>query len=235
MRQQLHGYASSASQEMGTFMRLALHMQIIHMANDTSAIPTQIDIAADPNFVAGSGLASATPSSTMRGALEAMHSVDLGHPNIVQTYKSTQRAVQVGLTASFHHLLVCQHALRFIWSKWLQPRPPLHRVAFLKPCTMWTWVSPASCSPTSSLGCAVRPYCRYPTAVPFTHACTDHAGPQEDQPSVQVSTAWGFKPKEPSFAGCQGCYGPILSQLPLHIAHAVYSGTACYPAAIVMD
>ncbi len=33
----------------------------------------------------------------MRGALEAMHSVDLGHPNIVQTFKSTQRAVQVGL------------------------------------------------------------------------------------------------------------------------------------------
>jgi hypothetical protein len=49
--------------------------------------------------VAGSGLASATPSSTMRGALEAMHSVDLGHPNIVQTYRSTQRLVQVGLPA----------------------------------------------------------------------------------------------------------------------------------------
>ena len=34
----------------------------------------------------------------MRGALEAMHSVDLGHPNIVQTYKSTQRLVQVLLS-----------------------------------------------------------------------------------------------------------------------------------------
>ena len=70
-------------------------LQIIHMANDSSLIPSSQDAAADPDFVAGSGLASATPSSTMRGALEAMHSVDLGHPNIVQTYKSTQRLVQV--------------------------------------------------------------------------------------------------------------------------------------------
>ena len=72
-----------------------VHAQIIHMANDSSLIPSKPEGAADPDFVAGSGLASATPSSTMRGALEAMHSVDLGHPNIVQTYKSTQRAVQV--------------------------------------------------------------------------------------------------------------------------------------------
>ena len=71
-------------------------MQIIDMANDTSLISSKPESAADPEVVAGSGLASATPSSTMRGALEAMHSVDLGHPNIVQTYKSTQRAVQVG-------------------------------------------------------------------------------------------------------------------------------------------
>lgn len=49
-----------------------------------------------------SGLASATPSSTMRGALEAMHSVDLGHPNIVQTYKSTQRLVQVPPRSELH-------------------------------------------------------------------------------------------------------------------------------------
>lgn len=35
-----------------------------------------------------------TPASTMKGALEAMHSVDLSHPNIVQTYKSTQRPTQ---------------------------------------------------------------------------------------------------------------------------------------------
>lgn len=68
--------------------------QIIHMANDSSLIPAAQSAAADPDFVAGAGLASATPSSTMRGALEAMHSVDLGHPNIVQTFKSTQRAVQ---------------------------------------------------------------------------------------------------------------------------------------------
>lgn len=67
------------------------------MANDTSLIPVAQQSAADPDFVAGAGLASATPSSTMRGALEAMHSVDLGHPNIVQTFKSTQRAVQVRL------------------------------------------------------------------------------------------------------------------------------------------
>ena len=73
-------------------------MQIIHMANDSSLLPSKPDQAADAEFLAGSGLASATPSSTMRGALEAMHSVDLGHPNIVQTYKSTQRAVQVGLS-----------------------------------------------------------------------------------------------------------------------------------------
>ena len=72
-------------------------LQIIHMANDSSLLASQPEVAADPEFVSGSGLASATPSSTMRGALEAMHSVDLGHPNIVQTYKSTQRAVQVGL------------------------------------------------------------------------------------------------------------------------------------------
>lgn len=71
-----------------------MHMQIIHMANDSSLLPSKPDAAADAEFLAGSGLASATPSSTMRGALEAMHSVDLGHPNIVQTYKSTQRAVQ---------------------------------------------------------------------------------------------------------------------------------------------
>ena len=71
-------------------------LQIIHMANDSSLVASQAEAAADPQFMSGSGLASATPSSTMRGALEAMHSVDLGHPNIVQTYKSTQRAVQVG-------------------------------------------------------------------------------------------------------------------------------------------
>ena len=83
-----------------TLRARALPRQIIHMANDTSLIPASQDAAADPDFVAGSGLASATPSSTMRGALEAMHSVDLGHPNIVQTYKSTQRLVQVGLARS---------------------------------------------------------------------------------------------------------------------------------------
>ena len=75
-------------------------MQIIHMANDSSLLPSKPEVAADPEFLAGSGLASATPSSTMRGALEAMHSVDLGHPNIVQTYKSTQRAVQAGPLSS---------------------------------------------------------------------------------------------------------------------------------------
>ena len=83
-----------------------MHLQIIHMANDSSLLPSKPEAAADPEFLAGSGLASATPSSTMRGALEAMHSVDLGHPNIVQTYKSTQRAVQAGppssRTASAH-------------------------------------------------------------------------------------------------------------------------------------
>jgi len=36
-----------------------------------------------------------TPASTMKGALEAMHSVDLSHPNIVQTFKSTQRPSRV--------------------------------------------------------------------------------------------------------------------------------------------
>ncbi len=84
-------------------------MQIIHMASDTSMIATR-DTAADSEFVAGSGLASATPSSTMRGALEAMHSVDLGHPNIVQTYKSTQRAVQVHM-----HKPVLSRWKRSLW------------------------------------------------------------------------------------------------------------------------
>ncbi len=194
-------------------MRLSVHMQIIHMANDTSAIPTQIDTAADPNFVAGSGLASATPSSTMRGALEAMHSVDLGHPNIVQTYKSTQRAVQVGLTASFHHLLVCQHALRFIWSKWLQPRPPLHRVAFLKPCTTWTWVSPALCSPVSQpiAGCAIRPYSRNPYSSTF-YSCMHRPCRLTRGPALMSESALRgvSSPTDPSLAGCQGCYWPML-------------------------
>ena len=71
------------------------------MANDSSMIPVANESAADPDFVAGAGLASATPSSTMRGALEAMHSVDLGHPNIVQTFKSTQRAVAVCILFHF--------------------------------------------------------------------------------------------------------------------------------------
>ena len=88
-------------------------MQIIHMANDSSLMPSKLETAADPEFLAGSGLASATPSSTMRGALEAMHSVDLGHPNIVQTYKSTQRAVQVRLSSG------CTPAAVFV-------RPALH-------------------------------------------------------------------------------------------------------------
>lgn len=31
----------------------------------------------------------------MRGALELLHSVNLRHPNIVQTYQSTQRPMEV--------------------------------------------------------------------------------------------------------------------------------------------
>lgn len=74
-------------------------------------IPVANDNAADPDFVAGAGLASATPSSTMRGALEAMHSVDLGHPNIVQTFKSTQRAVQARLLPLISYALFPVHQI----------------------------------------------------------------------------------------------------------------------------
>ena len=107
-----------ASTEIGTAL------QIIHMANDSSLVANQAEAAADPQFMSGSGLASATPSSTMRGALEAMHSVDLGHPNIVQTYKSTQRAVQVGEpvgTGSKMHTVF--HVLH-TWHAALSPLPP---------------------------------------------------------------------------------------------------------------
>ncbi|KAK9827983.1 hypothetical protein WJX81_005140 [Elliptochloris bilobata] len=57
-------------------------VKIIHMA--ASAVAT-------PEAENGGDM---TPASTMKGALEAMHSVDLSHPNIVQTYKSTQRPTQ---------------------------------------------------------------------------------------------------------------------------------------------
>eukprot|EP00884_Botryococcus_braunii_P002377 jgi/Botrbrau1/1213/Bobra.0163s0021.1 len=45
--------------------------------------------ALDPN-------SGGSDMGTMRGALELMHSVDLHHPNIVQTYKSYQRPMQMG-------------------------------------------------------------------------------------------------------------------------------------------
>lgn len=32
---------------------------------------------------------------SLRGTLETIHSVDLAHPNVVQTYKSTQRPITV--------------------------------------------------------------------------------------------------------------------------------------------
>ncbi|BDA44406.1 probable mitogen-activated protein kinase kinase kinase 11 at C-terminar half [Coccomyxa sp. Obi] len=92
----LIGQGSFGKVYRGVWNGAPVAVKIIHMANDSSLIPAAQQSAADPDFVAGAGLASATPSSTMRGALEAMHSVDLGHPNIVQTFKSTQRAVQSG-------------------------------------------------------------------------------------------------------------------------------------------
>ncbi|CAL5218507.1 g194 [Coccomyxa viridis] len=92
----LIGQGSFGKVYRGVWNGAPVAVKIIHMANDSSLLPSKPETAADPEFLAGSGLASATPSSTMRGALEAMHSVDLGHPNIVQTYKSTQRAVQSG-------------------------------------------------------------------------------------------------------------------------------------------
>ena len=55
--------------------------QIIHMAASAVATPEGENGAM-------------SPASTMKGALEAMHSVDLSHPNVVQTYKSTQRPTQ---------------------------------------------------------------------------------------------------------------------------------------------
>ncbi|KAK9915712.1 hypothetical protein WJX75_003037 [Coccomyxa subellipsoidea] len=92
----LIGQGSFGKVYRGVWNGAPVAVKIIHMANDSSMIPVANESAADPDFVAGAGLASATPSSTMRGALEAMHSVDLGHPNIVQTFKSTQRAVASG-------------------------------------------------------------------------------------------------------------------------------------------
>ncbi|CAK0736720.1 hypothetical protein CVIRNUC_000792 [Coccomyxa viridis] len=92
----LIGQGSFGKVYRGVWNGAPVAVKIIHMANDSSLVANQAEAAADPQFMSGSGLASATPSSTMRGALEAMHSVDLGHPNIVQTYKSTQRAVQSG-------------------------------------------------------------------------------------------------------------------------------------------
>ena len=35
----------------------------------------------------------------MAGTLEALHSVQLGHPNVVQTFKSTQRPIPVRVHA----------------------------------------------------------------------------------------------------------------------------------------
>ena len=50
---------------------------------------------------------------SLRGTLEAIHSVDLAHPNVVQTYKSTQRPIAVSSTSHQpipHIQLGCQAA-----------------------------------------------------------------------------------------------------------------------------
>ena len=73
-----------ASTEIGTAL------QIIHMANDSSLVANQAEAAADPQFMSGSGLASATPSShnagrpgghAQRGPGASQHRADLQvHP-----------------------------------------------------------------------------------------------------------------------------------------------------------
>ena len=109
---------------------------------------------------------------SLSGTLEAMHSVDLAHPNVVQTYKSTQKNVSVRrVTACPPRLSPCTLPGG---APVQQPRPEWADSALGIHASRWGVKSPAHLHQRPQLGCMQLPW--HAGAGSCTWLCTSKSG-----------------------------------------------------------